>query len=201
MTDARNTQFASAQRPALKKGTLAAIVGIPAAIALLMGVPKEESGRTVQVTMAADGTAAVQHLAGRQYLAAYRDVAGIPTACDGLTAGVRMGQTFTSAQCSAMLESELVRHAQGVMACTPGLALDKARRDNVRAAAVSMAYNIGVAAWCGSTARKLVDAGDIRGACDSMLAWDKARINGVLRPVAGLTARRQRERTLCLKDA
>lgn len=191
----------TATRPALKKGTLAALVGIPAAIALLTSVPKEESGRTVQVTMAADGGAEIVPVAGKQYLAAYRDVAGIPTACDGLTAGVRLGQTFTSAQCASMLESELVRHAQGVMACTPGLALDKPRRDNVRAAAVSMAYNIGVGAWCGSTARKRIDAGDIRGACDAFLAWDKARVNGVLRPVAGLAARRQRERNLCLKDA
>ncbi|WP_218016424.1 lysozyme [Novosphingobium capsulatum] len=176
-------------------------MGVPAAIILLISVPKEESGRTVQVSMAADGTSNVQHVSGQQYLAAYRDIAGIATACDGLTAGVRIGQTFTPAQCASMLESELVRHAQGVMACTPGLALDKPRRDNIRAAAVSMAYNIGVSAWCGSTARKRIDAGDIRGACDSMLAWDKARVNGVLRPVAGLTARRQRERTLCLKDA
>lgn len=190
-----------AKRTTPKPGTLAALVGIPAAIALLIGVPKEESGRTVQVTMAADGTATVQHVAGKQYLAAYRDIAGIATACDGLTAGIRMGQTFTPAQCSAMLESELVRHAHGVMACTPGLALDKPGRDNVRAAAVSLAYNIGVGAWCGSTARKRIDAGNVRGACDAMLAWDKARVNGVLRPVAGLTARRQRERTLCLKDA
>jgi lysozyme len=187
-------------RPALKKGTLAAIVGIPAAIALLTSVPKEESGRTVHVTMAADGTAAIEHVAGPQYLKAYLDIAKVPTACDGLTAGIKIGQTLTSPQCTSMLESELVRHAQGVMACTPGLALDKPRRDNVRAAAVSMAYNIGVSAWCGSTARKRIDAGDVRGACDAMLAWDKARVNGVLRPVAGLTARRQRERNLCLKD-
>lgn len=192
---------AAAPRSPLKKGTLAAIVGIPAAIALFTSVPKEESGRTVQVTMAADGTATIEHIAGPQYLKAYLDIAKVPTACDGLTAGIKIGQTFTPPQCTSMLESELVRHAQGVMACTPGLALDKPRRDNVRAAAVSMAYNIGVSAWCGSTARKRIDAGDVRGACDAMLAWDKARVNGVLRPVAGLTARRQRERNLCLKDA
>ena len=52
-----------------------------------------------------------------------------------------------------------------------------------------------------TTARKRIDAGQIRAACDAFLSWDKARVNGVLRPVKGLTARRQRERTACLKDA
>ncbi|NBQ13096.1 MAG: lysozyme [Proteobacteria bacterium] len=151
--------------------------------------------------MADDGSATVTHVRGPQYLKTYLDIAGIPTACDGLTKGIQRGQTSTPAQCTSMLEAALVEHAAGVMRCSPGLALDKPHRDNVRAAAVSMAYNIGVGAWCGSTARKLVDAGKIRAACDAFLPWDKARVGGVLRPVKGLTARRQRERALCLKDA
>lgn len=185
----------------LKPGTLAALVGIATAASLFVSTPAEESGRTVTVTMADDGSATVTHVRGPQYLKTYLDIAGIPTACDGLTKGIRRGQTFTPAQCTSMLEAALVEHAAGVMRCSPGLALDKPHRDNVRAAAVSMAYNIGVGAWCGSTARKLVDAGKIRAACDAFLPWDKARVGRVLRPVKGLTARRQRERALCLKDA
>lgn len=185
----------------LKPGTLAALVGIVTAASLFVSTPAEESGRTVTVTMADDGSATVTHVRGPQYLKTYLDIAGIPTACDGLTKGIQRGQTSTPAQCTSMLEAALVEHAAGVMRCSPGLALDKPHRDNVRAAAVSMAYNIGVGAWCGSTARKLVDAGKIRAACDAFLPWDKARVGGVLRPVKGLTARRQRERALCLKDA
>lgn len=185
----------------LKPGTLAAVVGIATAASLFVSTPAEESGRTVTVTMADDGSATVTHVRGPQYLKTYLDIAGIPTACDGLTKGIQRGQTFTPAQCTSMLETALVEHAAGVMRCSPGLALDKAGRDNVRAAAVSMAYNIGVGAWCGSSARKLVDAGKIRAACDAFLPWDKARVGGVLRPVKGLTVRRQRERALCLKDA
>lgn len=184
-----------------KAGTLAALVGLATAASLFVTTPHEESGRTVTVSFADDGSATVRHVSGPQYLATYRDIAGIPTACDGLTKGIRMGQRYTEAQCAAMLEQALVEHAAGVMRCTPGLALDKPQRDNVRAAAISIAYNIGIGAWCGSTARKLVDAGKIRAACDALLPWDKARVNGVLRPVQGLTARRQRERALCLKDA
>jgi hypothetical protein len=185
----------------LRKGTLAALVGIFTAGLLFKAVPAEESGRKVEVGFEVEGTATVTHVAGPQYLKAYLDIAGIPTACDGLTRGVRIGQTYTPAQCTALLEAALVEHAAGVMHCTPGLALDKPHRDNVRFAAISMAYNIGVGAWCGSSARKLVDAGRIRAACDAFLRWDKARVGGVLRPVKGLTARRQRERAVCLKDA
>lgn len=184
-----------------KPGTLAALVGVGTAAILFVTTPAEESGRKVTVTLAPDGTATLRHVSGPQYLAAYRDLAGVATACDGLTKGIRISQTYTEAQCDAMLEQALVEHAAGVMRCSPGLALDKSRRDHVRAAAVSMAYNIGVNAWCGSTARQLVDAGKIRAACDAFLPWDKARVGGVLRQVKGLTARRQRERALCLKDA
>lgn len=194
-------QSPSSQPSRLKKGTLAALVGLATAALLFKAVPAEESGRKVDVSFQVDGTATVKHVAGPQYLKAYLDIAGIPTACDGLTKGVRIGQTYTEAQCAAMLEAALVEHAAGVMRCTPGLALGTPRRDNVRFAAISMAYNIGVGAWCGSTARKLVDAGKIRAACDAFLPWDKARVRGVLRPVRGLTKRRQRERADCLKDA
>lgn len=187
----------------LRKGTLAALVGIATAAMLFRAVPAEESGRKVEVGFQVDGTATVQHVSGPQYLKAYLDLAGIPTACDGLTKGVRMGQTYTEAQCAAMLETALVEHAAGVMRCTPGLSTTIPRRDNVRFAAISMAYNIGVGAWCGSTARKLVDAGKIGPACDAFLRWDKARLHrgDALRPVRGLTLRRQRERAACLKDA
>lgn len=190
-----------AQRQTSRKGTLAALVGVGTALALLTSVPAEESGRKVSVSIDAAGAATVRHVSGPQYLQAYRDIAGIPTACDGLTAGVRMGQRYTESQCAAMLEAALVTHAQGVMACTPGLALSVPRRDHVRAAAISMAYNVGVAAWCGSSARRLINAGKVRAACDALLPWDKARVAGVLRPVKGLTARRQRERAICLRDA
>jgi lysozyme len=149
------------------------------------------------VTIAADGSAEVRHVSGKQYLRTYLDIAGVPTACDGITPGVRMGQTYTEAQCATMLEQQLVIHATGVMRCSPSL--DPARHPQQIAAAVSLAYNIGVAGYCGSTVDRRFDAGNYRGACDAFLKWDKARVNGVLRPVLGLTRRRERERTLCLR--
>lgn len=182
---------------AVKGGTLAAVVGIFSATMLLVETPKEESGRTVQASVAQDGTATVRHVTGRQYLTAYRDIAGIPTACDGITAGVKMGQRFTEAQCAAMLERELVAHAKGVIRCTPGLA--HAGREHQRVAAVLLAYNIGVGGYCGSTAARRFNAGQWGAGCEAFTMWNKARVKGVLRPVAGLTARRGRERAICLK--
>lgn len=180
-----------------RKGTLAAVVGIVAAGILLTQTPSEESGRKVSVTVADDGTATVNHVSGPQYLRAYLDIAGVATACDGITRGVKMKQVYTPEQCGHLLEAEPVTHAVGVMGCTP--ALDNPGRDYQRAAATLLAYNIGVAGYCKSTVARMFNAGKWRAGCDAILSWDKARVNGVLRPVLGLTNRRQRERALCMK--
>ncbi|MBY5974980.1 glycoside hydrolase family protein, partial [Ferrimonas balearica] len=71
--------------------------------------------------------------------------------------------------------------------------------DQTRAAFVSAAYNIGAGAFCGSSMSRRAQAGDLVGACDALLMWNKARVKGVLRPVTGLTRRRQAERALCLE--
>jgi lysozyme len=158
-----------------KKGPLAAIVGAVAATSLFASVPKHE---------------------GTEYRA-YRDVAGIWTICQGDTRGVRAGMVETPEGCRQRLEAQLVAHASGVMACTPRL--KEEGRDWQRAAATSLAYNIGVGSWCRSSADKRFDRGDFRGGCDAFLSWNKARVNGQLRAVRGLTTRRQQERQVCLK--
>jgi lysozyme len=159
----------------LKKGTLAAVVGVASMVGLFTLTPQEESGRKVSVSVASDGTATVTNISGPQYLATYLDVVKVPTACDGLTGpDIKMGMRFTTAQCTARLEQALIVHAQGVMACTPGLALGKARRDNVRIAMVSLAYNVGVSAYCRSSIPAKINAGQIRAACDTLLSFNKA---------------------------
>ena len=171
--------------------TLAGVIGsIVAAATLLTTVPLEESGRTVQATVQADGTATVRHVAGRQYLQSYLDAVGVATACDGITKGVKLGQRYTEAQCGLKLEAELIDHAEGVIACVPQLY----GRDHQASAAVSLAYNIGVRGFCGSTAARLFRAGRWRDGCDAFSLWVKA--GG--RTLAGLVARRQRERSMCL---
>lgn len=157
------------------KGPLTAIVGTIAATALFASVPEEE---------------------GMEYKA-YRDIAGIWTVCAGDTNDVRPGLVETPEGCRQRLERQLVAHAKPVMACTPRLS--EPGRDWQRAAAVSLAYNIGVGGYCRSTVDKRFDIGDWQGGCNAFLSWNKARVNGTLRPVLGLTRRRQREREICLR--
>ncbi len=177
--------------PARPRRTLAAVIGSAiGAVALLTVTPAFESGRTVAVTAAPNGNMTVRHVAGRQYLDAYLDIVQVPTACDGITKGIRIGQRFTEAQCTAMLEHELVVHAEAVIACVPQLY----GRDREAPAAVSLAYNIGGPSFCRSTAARHFRAREWRKGCDALLMWNRA--GG--RVVAGLVNRRQRERDICL---
>ena len=162
-------------KPATVKGPLAMIVGTVAAASLFATIPLDEG----------------------KSLVAYRDIASIPTICFGDTKNVRMGMVETEEGCRRRLEAQLIAHAKPVMQCSERLS--EPGRDWQRAAAVSLAYNIGVRAYCRSTVDRRFDAGNWRGACDAFLMWNKARVGGQLRPVRGLTLRRQREREICLK--
>lgn len=182
--------------------TLAAVVGVNVAAALGAFIPKEESGRTVAVTVNPDTSLNVRHVRGKQYLKVYLDIVGVATACDGITTyrgkPLPRNHTFTEAQCTQMLEEELVKHAQGVMACTPGLALSPAilterSREGPRFAAVSLAYNIGVSGYCNSTARRRFNAGNMAGGCEAITWFNKA--GG--RVVRGLVNRRNKEAKVC----
>ena len=59
---------------------------------------------------------------------------------------------------------------------------------------LSLAYNIGPGAFCGSTLVRKLNAEDYAGACAEILRWDKA--GG--KTVAGLTKRRQAEYRQCM---
>jgi lysozyme len=121
---------------------------------------------------------------------AYRDVVGVATICYGETRGVKMGMTATKEQCNDMLLKGLQDFEAGVVRCAPGLAYAPDARI---VAHVSLAYNIGVGAYCKSTVARRQNAGDVAGSCDAFLMWDKAK--GIRFP--GLTRRRQAERELC----
>jgi lysozyme len=154
-----------------KAGGLAAIIGTVAAGVLYVSIPEDE---------------------GTRYKA-YRDIAGIWTICTGDTANVKPGQVATKAECEARLERQLIAHAEPVMRCTPRLAEEG--RDYQRAAAVSLAYNIGTGAYCRSSIDRAFDAGNWRAGCDAFLRF---RFAGG-REVRGLLLRRQRERAICLR--
>ena len=121
---------------------------------------------------------------------AYRDVIGVPTVCVGETKGVRMGMTFTKAQCEAMLLNRLDEFGDGIEKCVPSLKQVSPKR---YAAHLSLAYNIGTGGYCRSSIARLQNGGKPVEACDAFLKFNRA--GG--RVVAGLTRRRKAERELC----
>ena len=125
---------------------------------------------------------------------AYLDTIASPpvwTVCAGETRGVKKGDRYTRAECDVMLGAGLVEFEDKVRAC---LTKPDDLPDGVYTAFLSAAWNIGTGGFCGSSMARLANSGDLRGACDALLKWDKA--GG--RVVAGLTNRRQDERRVCL---
>ena len=99
-------------------------------------------------------------------LVAYLDPVGIPTICEGVTLGVKLGDRATPAQCDQLLQRELR------VALT---AVDRQVRvplpDTRRAALGSFVYNVGEGQFSSSTLLRLLNAGDARGACAQLSRW------------------------------
>lgn len=144
--------------------------------------------------LTAAGIMAVSLLVGLegQRERAYLDLVKKWTICNGETAGVTEGMVKTPAECRAMLVQSAIKHEQGMRAC---LKRPDSLPDPTYVALLSFTYNVGTGAFCRASLTRKINAGDIRGGCDGLLAWDRA--GG--RKVRGLTLRRQKERELCLK--
>ena len=128
-------------------------------------------------------------------LKAYRCPAGVPTLARGRTRGVKMGDACTQAQADAWFVEDLTEFTDGVRRV-----LKRDASDNELGAMVSLAYNIGLHGFAKSTVLKRHNEGDRQSAARAFALWNKARINGVLQVVDGLTSRRAREAALYLSD-
>ncbi len=158
-------------------------------------VPKTTSGRVLTggAAMTAMAVALIGDFEGLR-TEAYKDIVGIPTVCYGETRGVKMGDSRTKAECDDMLVASLLTFEKGMNAC---LVSPETLPVKVRVAMLSVTYNVGYGqrGFCGSSMAKRINAGDVRGACDALLRWNRA--GG--REVKGLTRRRVEERKLCLE--
>lgn len=126
--------------------------------------------------------------------AAYNDPVGILTVCYGSTVGVRPGQV-TLAECHARLTTDMIAAIETVEKCVPNLP------EHMLAAWADAVFNLGPRIVCdrsNSTAARLLAMGELTLACNELPRWNKARIAGQMVPLPGLTARRERERQLCL---
>ena len=121
---------------------------------------------------------------------AYIPVPGdVPTIGFGHTKDVEMGDKTTPVRSLQVLLDEVDSiYAQGVRRCVTA-----PMYQHEFAASVSLAYNIGVSAFCKSTIVKKFNAQDYSGACAGFSDWNKQ--GGRVLP--GLAKRRDEERAIC----
>ncbi len=126
---------------------------------------------------------------------AYLCPAGVPTIGFGHTAGVNMGDRLGSREEGDALLAEDLRS----FAFQVTRALDSANTDQQEFdAMVSLAFNIGIAGFTGSTVLRMHKEGKKPEAARAFSMWNKATVNGVLQEVPGLTRRRAAEAAVYL---
>lgn len=124
----------------------------------------------------------------------YTDVAvapvpgDVPTLGFGTTAGVKSGDRITPVAAVQRALQDVSRFEGAIKRCVK-VPLHQHEYD----AFISLAYNIGPGAFCGSTLVRKLNAYDYAGACAEILRWD--RFQG--KPLRGLTLRRQAEASQC----
>lgn len=120
---------------------------------------------------------------------AYFPVPGdVPTIGFGTTGGVKIGDKTNPIQALDRALKDVSKFEGAIRLCVTA-PLHQYEYD----AYVSLSYNIGARAFCGSTLVRKLNALDYAGACREILKWDKFQ-GGALR---GLTLRRQSEFKKC----
>lgn len=128
----------------------------------------------------------------------YRDAVGVPTIGYGSTYypdGQRVRLTdppISEPEARRLMQATLAEFEDGISA-----ALQVEVTQSQFDALVCWAFNVGVSAAQESTLLRRLNAGDVQGAADQFLRWNRAG-GQVLR---GLTRRREAERALFLEDA
>lgn len=142
------------------------------------------------LAIAAAVAAFVQPFEGRK-LQPYKDIVGVVTWCDGITAGTPK-DSYTPAECDALLKNEVAIHLRGVAKC-----INRPLAEHEWVAVGSWTYNVGVRAACHSTLVEQINVG-LPGTvwCKQLLKWDRA--GG--KKVRGLTRRREAEYRVCVGE-
>jgi GH24 family phage-related lysozyme (muramidase) len=154
----------------------------------------KRSTKTVAAGAAAVIALATPFIAGwegkRNY--AYIPVPGdVPTICYGSTAGVKMGDYKTDAECEALLKREVGEFWARMDPC-----VDDAVPVSVQASILELGYNVGTSAACKSTMVKKANVGAYHEACAELDRW--VRASG--RVLKGLVNRRNASQEMCVRD-
>lgn len=127
----------------------------------------------------------------------YYDPPGILTVCRGHTgADVVKGRRYSLQECDAFMSDDMRTAVAAVERCVPGLPVE------VLAAFSDTVFNAGPIITCdtkNSTAARMLKSGDLRGACNQLPRWNKAKVAGVWVELPGLTKRRKEVQQLCLQ--
>ena len=128
----------------------------------------------------------------------YRGEAYVPVPGDvatigfGKTRDVHPGDKTTPGRALVDLLADVNSHSEGIKRC-----IKVPLYPGEFSAYSSLAYNIGVGAFCSSTLVKRLNTEDYPGACSQILVWDKFKG----KPLRGLTIRRQQEYRTCIGAA
>ena len=107
----------------------------------------------------------------------------------GHTGGVKLGDVITQEQADEYLVNDVAYSAKAVNQMV-AVSITQGEFD----ALCSFAFNLGIGNLKNSTLLKKLNSGDIQGAADQFLVWNKA----AGKVMAGLTRRREAERALFL---
>lgn len=127
-------------------------------------------------------------------LDAYKCPAGIWTIGYGTTRGIKIGMRITELEANALL----LQDVKEVISALHRLCKIELNENEI-IALCDFIYNLGSGSFQRSTLRQKLNRGEKRRAAEEFLKWDKARVNGVLKSLLGLTKRRKAEMEIFLR--
>ena len=129
-------------------------------------------------------------------VSSYRCPANRYTCGFGATRGVRSGTKWTKEYCEQRLIEDLNEHGKAVKRHV-NVPLSQYQYD----ALTSFVFNLGAGAFKSSTLLKKLNQGLYDEVPEQLMRWNKARVDGKLTPLNGLTRRRAAEAALFSSDA
>lgn len=126
----------------------------------------------------------------------YRCPAGKWTIGYGSTKGIRSGMKITKAEAEQLLLDDIHEH-QKIIYRLVEVPLTQGQFD----ALVSFVFNLGSGNFKSSTLLKRLNAGRYDECPEQIMRWNKARVDGKLQPLRGLTRRRAAEAAIFSRDA
>ena len=127
---------------------------------------------------------------------AYRCPAGKWTCGFGATRGVRSGVTWTKEYSEMRLIEDLEEHGK-IVKKSVNVPLTQSQYD----ALTSFVFNLGGGAFRSSTLLKKLNKGMYDDCPEQIMRWNKAKVDGKLTPLRGLTRRRTAEAAIFSRDA